>query len=821
MRRVQRRERRRPVERLGHTRHLRESEPPERLHERGELRGEPLVHAGHLRAHDAQLLLERRVVDPEIETPPPQRLRQLTGAIRGEHHGRPPRGTDGAELGDGDLEIGEDLEQERLELLIAPVHFINEQDGRRPLVRDRLQQRALEQKRLAEDRRFLLLDGARRVLLELDAEELLGVVPLVERGGGVEPLVALEPDERRVERTREHLGDVRLPDTGMPFHDERLLERHRQIHGGRDATVRHVALVLHQLLNSADLWSHRDRSSRTPFRTIPHGVRAGQAKSCGRVSCRSILDTGDAAPRSTGSREESAMRLHRTTRTPGRFLGYTRRHTSALVVAALLGGIGVRARAQAPDPDAAAAAHVLERASKAQRAFEQFRRFHLPVVYGSYPCDVRIGRYCYWDDNQDLPLPPEPAPIARERDHLVATLADAAARAPADDWIAGQRVHYLIEAKRSQDAIAATRACAGTRSWCAALLGLALHEAGDDARANIAFDSALAAMPESDRCRWTDLSSWLEGDFAKRYKKLGCTAHDSLNARVWWLAQPLAMRAGRDVRAEFLSRQTLIRVLEHATLADGSSWQNDIPTLLLRYDYPTSWAKEDDGTLRIADPLSNPVVGHEPTPSFDVMPSPHALDDPTAARDDDWSLTARQTLTRYAPSYADTLTPLAHQLARFRRGDSMLVVAAFDVGSDTVWTRHALQAGLVLASSPTDADVARDTTDAGTKGTLTALVPDRAALMSLEVFSPEARRAARARYGLASLTDSTILSDILLLDRKSTRLNSSHPSNSYAVFCLKKKKYTFGVFKFLQHAQVRMLSISWLPALLNECVWWL
>src|SRR5690348_17897698 len=27
------------------------------------------------------------------------------------------------------------------------------------------------------------------------------------------------------------------------------------------------------------------------------------------------------------------------------------------------------------------------------------------------------------------------------------------------------------------------------------------------------------------------------------------------------------------------------------------------------------------------------------------------------------------------------------------------------------------------------------------------------------------------------------------VDRKSTRLNSSHPSISYAVFCLKKKKY--------------------------------
>src|SRR6266581_6265325 len=29
-------------------------------------------------------------------------------------------------------------------------------------------------------------------------------------------------------------------------------------------------------------------------------------------------------------------------------------------------------------------------------------------------------------------------------------------------------------------------------------------------------------------------------------------------------------------------------------------------------------------------------------------------------------------------------------------------------------------------------------------------------------------------------------------DRKSTRLNSSHPSTSYAVFCLKKKNHTTG-----------------------------
>src|SRR5438876_8130100 len=36
----------------------------------------------------------------------------------------------------------------------------------------------------------------------------------------------------------------------------------------------------------------------------------------------------------------------------------------------------------------------------------------------------------------------------------------------------------------------------------------------------------------------------------------------------------------------------------------------------------------------------------------------------------------------------------------------------------------------------------------------------------------------------------------ILLDRKSTRLNSSHPSISYAVFCLKKKKKKHNISTF-------------------------
>src|SRR5437868_15203050 len=48
------------------------------------------------------------------------------------------------------------------------------------------------------------------------------------------------------------------------------------------------------------------------------------------------------------------------------------------------------------------------------------------------------------------------------------------------------------------------------------------------------------------------------------------------------------------------------------------------------------------------------------------------------------------------------------------------------------------------------------------------------------------------RFGLDPATSSApfvaTLADVTGLDRKSTRLNSSHVSISYAVFCLKKKK---------------------------------
>src|SRR5438876_1699834 len=54
-----------------------------------------------------------------------------------------------------------------------------------------------------------------------------------------------------------------------------------------------------------------------------------------------------------------------------------------------------------------------------------------------------------------------------------------------------------------------------------------------------------------------------------------------------------------------------------------------------------------------------------------------------------------------------------------------------------------------------------------------------------QVIGARNRERIRARLGVK-----VAFSDEISADRKSTRLNSSHPSISYAVFCLKKKKRT-------------------------------
>src|SRR5207245_3092268 len=65
-----------------------------------------------------------------------------------------------------------------------------------------------------------------------------------------------------------------------------------------------------------------------------------------------------------------------------------------------------------------------------------------------------------------------------------------------------------------------------------------------------------------------------------------------------------------------------------------------------------------------------------------------------------------------------------------------------------------------------------------------------ASLEDQRVFDPPGERDGRSRLALGPAGPGGAALGGHHQDRKSTRLNSSHGSISYAVFCLKKKKYT-------------------------------
>jgi hypothetical protein len=419
---------------------------------------------------------------------------------------------------------------------------------------------------------------------------------------------------------------------------------------------------------------------------------------------------------------------------------------------------------------AADSVRVLRGARSAQATFERTRRANLPLDTrgSSGRCDVRVGRFCYWWDDGEYPAPPELPKTKAARTRLLDQLAKAAEALPGDQWIVGQRVRYLVEDGRALDAAAVARDCRARASWCAALAGFAYHAAADFRRSDSAFAAALGAMSPRERCRWTDISLLLEGNARKRYERLPCDQRDAFEARFWALSRPLFLLPANDLRTEHFARLTMAELIRTSRYPHDMVWGDDSQELLVRYGWETGWTRSEPTGLSSAD---GHVVGHEPTPAFDFVPNVDALASPDSADPSDWELHDRLAQTRYAPRYARSVTELDHQIAFFRRGDSALVVAAFDAGSQPDFTRDSVSAAVAVA--PADApDSARIASEplAHRRGVLKAAAPWEPLLVSVEARDSALRRVTRAR-GVARPPESSgrvTISDLLLFDDPTT-----------------------------------------------------
>jgi hypothetical protein len=472
---------------------------------------------------------------------------------------------------------------------------------------------------------------------------------------------------------------------------------------------------------------------------------------------------------------------------------------SASLLAAALPCVPRAADAQRPRTPAEHAAR------DAQRSFESYRRFQLPrVVARGGACDVTIGRFCYWDDNRDSPLPAERASVARARERLRASLDSLGALDSSSDYIAGQSVRYALEAHDVGAATAFLENCAATPWWCLALRGLAWHRAGDEPRSAAAFDSALVAMPEALRCEWLDVEKWLpRGTHLWSGDHPDCAERERLGARVLWLAAPLLTWRPEATRDELLARRTLLKILRGTSTPHRIGWGSDLVEIALRFGWPDSWAREDEAINSLVTPEIR-VVGHEPTPSFNFVPDHEALESPLEASPDDWQLIGnRKPPMRYAPGWLAMIDTLPVQIARFLRagGDSMLVVAAFDAramladttiaavnpadddesdgrlapsgedgsssaagfgtppsASDSVATPRA---AALLAVSP-ESTLTASETPRDSSGAIVLASERRPVLAAVEVLDSARARAARWRGAIQPLDSSAMVSDILV-----------------------------------------------------------
>lgn len=414
---------------------------------------------------------------------------------------------------------------------------------------------------------------------------------------------------------------------------------------------------------------------------------------------------------------------------------------------------------------------VLERVRSQQSRFERLRRSRLYRGARSpgRRCHEIIGRYCLRHGDDEGKPHPEPAEVEAARDELLAHLDRAARSLPGDEWIAGQRVRYLVEAGRRREARQAARACRAVAGWwCKALQGYALHSGGEFAAADSAFSDALSSMPEGERCRWTDITDLLSDASRRHYGRLSCEERTDVETRFWWFARPLHLLAANDRRTEHFARRTLDRMQNRASSAFGTPWGSDLRELLVRYGWPGRFERVSypTGTGSIRDE----IVSYNPQHSRQYAPVIDFLREVDALGRDTWQLDSETPRSVYAPAYASSFQALDHQLAVFPRGDSAIVVAAFQLAAGRPIDASSYEAALILAPDP-----ASDPAVAGRRGivsgVLAVAVEATPTLLSLEMLSRAERRAARSRYGLrlAKVPAGLLaLSDLLLLERADT-----------------------------------------------------
>ena len=406
----------------------------------------------------------------------------------------------------------------------------------------------------------------------------------------------------------------------------------------------------------------------------------------------------------------------------------------------------------------------------AQARFERTRALHAPLTWRTFtgPCDERLGRFCLTlgtdgpepSEAEAWVPPPEDPRITAGREELLELLAGIAAIHPGDRWVFEQRVVYLGEADRWDEALELARACrlAPEEAWrCDALEGLSLHSLADFPGAEVSFEAAMGAM-EAERAReWRDPSLIAAAELRGHLGTGGTQEAAELHARYWTMANPLFLVPGNDRWTEHLARHALAMVRSDARNAYQMRWGDDLAELLVRYGPEVAFEQERAPALQMGP---TPLLGRMDRDGRGMLPEREHFEDPAAVPVGAWRTDRRPARERYAPGYARRIGSMQVQQARFRRGDDLFLVLGWAAGpfpDPQLGEEASPEVGLFIHQAADMAPVdARASHGPGPRsgpapsGVATARIPAGPYVVSMEAFEPEEGRAWRARHGVAS-----------------------------------------------------------------------
>ncbi len=472
---------------------------------------------------------------------------------------------------------------------------------------------------------------------------------------------------------------------------------------------------------------------------------------------------------------------------------------------ALLWAGPVSAQAPVSQPDSS---DLVEELQDRQAEFEGFRESRIPVAASTRRggCDERIGRICIWFGGEgETDFPPEPAETAVARGDLVRELA-AANEIIRDPWVIGQLVHYMAESGGLGEAERVARDCDLVEPWwCSALLGYVLHLDARFVEAESAFREAAAGVPRDERERWLTPRFIFTNDGVDDFDRADPEDQRRLWELFWRFSDPLFMREGNDRLTEHYARLVVARNREEAGNPYTMQWGEDLEESLIRYGRQIGWSRvisAPGGFGRVGGDNRSTVGHHHPRSRGYLFPE-EFIEAPADIGPESWITTPREARAWYAAPYAPDFRGLETQVARFRRGDEMLVVGAYrpsppqqDPFARMAPTRPAenrrpnpfasrsgfgqppppppsaeatgvegpVQAAFFLVPESDGEVVSTEGTEQ--EGVFTLRAPTGRYVSSIEVFEPESERAWRARQGVNQrplIRGLVALSDLMIL----------------------------------------------------------